>query len=260
MLLFAFRNRIPVIGISDKYVKSGVLLALSFDSEDIGRQAGELANRILSGEDVKKFSLIKPRMVKLSINLNTAEKIGIKITIKPIINIQNIVASGTVGMDLNLNTLAMKLDNTEYEPEQFPGLVYRLTDPKVATLIFRSGKIICVGARSTADAKIALKKTVKNIKKIGIRVNEDNIKVKIENIVVAVNLERDLNLDQLAFQLEDSEYEPEQFPGLVYRIYDPKVAFLLFSSGRVVCAGAKSLDSVKLAVKRLEAKLKSLGS
>lgn len=79
MLLFAFRNRIPVIGISDKYVKSGVLLALSFDSEDIGRQAGELANRILSGEDVKKFSLIKPRIVKLSINLNTAEKIGIKI-------------------------------------------------------------------------------------------------------------------------------------------------------------------------------------
>ena len=79
MLLFAFRNRIPVIGISDKYVKSGVLLALSFDSEYIGRQAGEIANRILEGEDIKEFSLVKPRMVKLSINLNTAEKIGIKI-------------------------------------------------------------------------------------------------------------------------------------------------------------------------------------
>jgi transcription initiation factor TFIID TATA-box-binding protein len=73
-----------------------------------------------------------------------------------------------------------------------------------------------------------------------------------------VNLERDLNLDQLAFQLEDSEYEPEQFPGLVYRIFEPKVAFLLFSSGRVVCAGAKSLNDVKKAVKKLESKLRSL--
>jgi len=80
MLLFAFRNRIPLIGISDKYVKDGVLLALSFDSEDIGRQAGEMANRILEGKDIKEFSLIKPRMVKFSINLNTAEKIGIKIS------------------------------------------------------------------------------------------------------------------------------------------------------------------------------------
>lgn len=79
MLLFAFRNRIPLIGISDKYVKDGVLLALSFDSEDIGRQAGEIANSILSGGDIKKFSLVKPRTFKFSINLNTAEKIGIKI-------------------------------------------------------------------------------------------------------------------------------------------------------------------------------------
>jgi len=151
------------------------------------------------------------------------------------------------------------LEASEYEPEQFPGLVYRLDEPRVATLIFRSGKIICVGARSTAAAREALKIVVKRIKKIGIRVNEDLIRVKIENIVVAVNLEKDLNLDQLAFQLENSEYEPEQFPGLVYRIFEPKVAFLLFSSGRVVCAGAKSLDSVKLAVKKLEAKLRSLG-
>ncbi len=75
---------------------------------------------------------------------------------------------------------------------------------------------------------------------------------------MAVNLGRELNLDQLAFQLEDSEYEPEQFPGLVYRIFEPKVAFLLFSSGRVVCAGAKSLGSVKTAVKKLETKLRSL--
>ncbi len=174
------------------------------------------------------------------------------------IKIENVVASTDIKKIISLDKLLTILEDSEYEPEQFPGLVYRLTEPRVATLIFRSGKIICVGARSTAAAKVALRKTVKNIKKIGIRVNENAIKVKIENIVVAVNLERDLNLDQLAFQLEDSEYEPEQFPGLVYRIFEPKVAFLLFSSGRVVCAGAKSLNDVKKAVKKLESKLRSL--
>ncbi len=175
------------------------------------------------------------------------------------IKVENVVASTDIKKIISLDKLLTVLEASEYEPEQFPGLVYRLDEPRVATLIFRSGKIICVGARSTADAKIALRKTVKNIKRIGIRVNENNIKVKIENIVVAIDLGKPLNLDQLAFRLEDSEYEPEQFPGLVYRIYDPKVAFLLFSSGRVVCAGAKSLDAVKLAVKKLEAKLKTLG-
>lgn len=175
------------------------------------------------------------------------------------IKIENVVASTDIKKIISLDKLLTILPSSEYEPEQFPGLVYRLDEPKVATLIFRSGKIICVGARSTSAAKEALKKTVRNIKKVGLRINENSIKVKIENIVVAVNLEKDLNLDQLAFKLEGSEYEPEQFPGLVYRIPEPKVAFLLFSSGRVVCAGAKSLEDVKKAVKRLKKKLSELG-
>ena len=85
-------------------------------------------------------------------------------------------------------------------------------------------------------------------------------KIKIENVVASTDIKKIISLDKLLNVLESSEYEPEQFPGLVYRIYDPKVAFLLFSSGRVVCAGAKSLDSVKKAVAKLEAHLKALKS
>jgi len=176
------------------------------------------------------------------------------------IKIENVVASTDIKKVISLDKLLTVLESSEYEPEQFPGLVYRLDEPKVATLIFRSGKIICVGAQSTSAAKEALRKTVKNIKKIGVRVNENAIKVKIENIVVAINLGKELNLDQLAFKLEGSEYEPEQFPGLVYRIEEPKVAFLLFSSGRLVCAGAKSIDQVKLALKKLKKRLAELKS
>jgi len=184
------------------------------------------------------------------------EKMVTKKKIK--IVVENVVASTDVKKTLSLDKLLTVLEDSEYEPEQFPGLVYRISEPKVATLIFRSGKIICVGARSTGKAKIALKKVVKNIKKSGARVNENKIRVKIENIVVSVDLKKELNLDGLAFELESSEYEPEQFPGLVYRILDPKVAFLLFSSGRVVCAGAKSLADVKTAIKILQKKLRQL--
>ena len=111
------------------------------------------------------------------------------------IKIENVVASTDIQKVISLDKLLNILEASEYEPEQFPGLVYRLDEPRVATLIFRSGKIICVGARSISAAKIALRKTVHNIKKIGIRVNENKIRVKIENIVVAINFGKELNLD-----------------------------------------------------------------
>ncbi|MCD6092804.1 MAG: TATA-box-binding protein [Candidatus Aenigmarchaeota archaeon] len=177
---------------------------------------------------------------------------------KPKMVVENIVASTKVDATIPLDRLLTVLEASEYEPEQFPGLIFRLNEPKVASLIFRSGKIICVGARSVAEAKTALKEIVRRIKRVGIRVNENDIKVRIENIVVAIDLKRELNLDTLAFQLEASEYEPEQFPGLVYRLFEPKVAFLLFSSGRVICAGAKGLADVKRAVEILQKRLKKI--
>lgn len=172
--------------------------------------------------------------------------------------IENVVASTNIDKPIPLDKLLTVLEASEYEPEQFPGLVYRLKEPRAASLIFRSGKIICVGARSVPEVKKAIMEIVKKIKKAGVKVDEKKLKIKIENIVVTVNLEKELNLDELAFSLEASEYEPEQFPGLVYRLFEPKVAFLLFSSGRIVCAGAKSFSDVKRAISILERKLKSL--
>ncbi|MCD6381593.1 MAG: TATA-box-binding protein [Candidatus Aenigmarchaeota archaeon] len=178
----------------------------------------------------------------------------------PKMHIENVVASTGINKTIPLEKLLGVLESSEYEPEQFPGLVFRLDEPKVASLIFRSGKIICVGARSISEAKRALREIVRRIKKVGIRVDENKIRVKIENIVVAIDLEKELNLDSLAFNLESSEYEPEQFPGLVYRLTSPKVAFLLFSSGRIICAGAKTLDEVKKAVTILQKNLRKVGS
>ncbi len=79
ILLFSFRNGLPLIGLSEKYVKSGALFALSFDSEDIGRQAGEMAGKILDGHSVESVGIHSPRLLKLSINIKTAEKIGLDV-------------------------------------------------------------------------------------------------------------------------------------------------------------------------------------
>jgi transcription initiation factor TFIID TATA-box-binding protein len=97
--------------------------------------------------------------------IKSLEKINIKIKIKPKINVQNIVASGSVGMDLNLNVLAMKLENTEYEPEQFPGLVYKLPQAKATFLLFSNGKIVCTGTKSEEQVNDAVDKLIENLKK-----------------------------------------------------------------------------------------------
>jgi len=145
----------------------------------------------------------------------------------------------------------------EYEPEQFPGLVYRMKNPKSAALIFGSGKIVCTGARSIEDVKTVFKKVVQIVQSSGTKVPK-NYKMQVENIVASARLEANLNLDKIAFNLENSEYEPEQFPGLVYRMTEPKVAFLLFGSGKIVCTGARSIGDVRTAVEKVSKQLKKI--
>ena len=98
--------------------------------------------------------------------IKSLEKISIKIKVKPEIKIQNIVASGSVGMDLNLNKLAMDLDHTEYEPEQFPGLVYKLPDTRTTFLLFSNGKIVCTGTKSEKKLNEAVDKLIVTLKKM----------------------------------------------------------------------------------------------
>ena len=175
------------------------------------------------------------------------------------IKIENVVASTSLGVDIPLEAIVSKLEGTEYEPEQFPGLVYRLKKPKAAALIFGSGKIVCTGARSIEDVNIVFKKIVETIESSGIKVPK-NYKIQIENIVASAKLESTINLDTVAFELENSEYEPEQFPGLVYRLDQPKVAFLLFGSGKVVCTGARKVEDVNVAIKKVSKKLKEINA
>ncbi|MCD6368075.1 MAG: TATA-box-binding protein [Candidatus Aenigmarchaeota archaeon] len=175
------------------------------------------------------------------------------------IKIENVVASATLNTRIPLDKVVARIPGTEYEPEQFPGLVYRIKDPKAASLIFSSGKIVCTGARSPELARKAVKKIIESIKKARIKI-KGKPKIRIENIVASAKIDAVLKLNEIAFLLPNAEYEPEQFPGLVYRIKDPKVAFLLFGSGKIVCTGGRSVNDVKKAIKKLEDELKELGA
>ena len=176
------------------------------------------------------------------------------------IKVQNIVASTTFAEKLDLDMIAQSLEEAEYEPEQFPGLVYRLTEPKTATLLFRSGAANCTGAKTIDDVKTNIKIIAEKLEKIGVEVFKDH-DIVIQNIVATSDLGGELNLSEVAVALglENVEYEPEQFPGLVYRLDDPRVAMLLFGSGKIVCAGARNMDDISLAVDKVSKELISLG-
>jgi transcription initiation factor TFIID TATA-box-binding protein len=174
------------------------------------------------------------------------------------IKIENVVAFTSLGKDISLTRLVEKIDDVEYEPEQFPGLVYRIQDPRAAALIFSSGKIVCTGARSIEMSKEAMHKVVDRVRETGVDLPRQ-FDIKVENIVASSKIDAKLNLEEIAFSLENAEYEPEQFPGLVYRIREPRVAFLLFSSGKIICTGAHTLSDVQLALKKLKSKLEEIG-
>lgn len=174
------------------------------------------------------------------------------------IRIQNIVASASLEHDIPLLKLAEALPNTEYNPEQFPGLVMRIKDPKTSALIFSSGNIVCTGAKSMTKVKQAIKAIIKNINKIKIRIKVKPI-IKVQNMVASGNIGMDLNLNSLAIELKNTEYEPEQFPGLVYKLPGTRATFLLFSNGKIVCTGTRSEKKLKEAVDMLIKTLASTG-
>jgi transcription initiation factor TFIID TATA-box-binding protein len=153
--------------------------------------------------------------------------------------------------------LAETLSNTEYNPEQFPGLVMRIRDPKTTALIFSSGKIVSTGARSLKKVRESINEIIKAVAKIGVKVTIKP-KITVQNMVASGDIGLDLNLNELAMKLENSEYEPEQFPGLVYKLPGTKATFLLFSNGKIVCTGTKSESDLKSAVQTLAANLRKL--
>ncbi len=179
----------------------------------------------------------------------------IKTKSKNSLKIQNIVATASLGKDVPLTKLAKTIPTTEYNPEQFPGLVLRIKEPKSAVLVFSSGNLVCTGTKSITQVKLVIKQVIKTLRKINIKIT-DNPKITVQNIVASGSINISLNLNFLALELENTEYEPEQFPGLVYKLVKPNATFLLFSNGKLVCTGTKNNQQLNDSMIQLTKRIK----
>jgi transcription initiation factor TFIID TATA-box-binding protein len=179
---------------------------------------------------------------------------------KETLEIQNVVASTGIGHELDLQAVARDLDGADYDHEQFTGLVYRPDEHSQATaLIFRSGKMVCVGGTSVEGIHEAAHDTFDDLCDLGIPV-EENPEITVQNIVMSSDLGEMLNLNAIAIGLglANVEYEPEQFPGLVYRLDDPDVVVLLFSTGKMVIVGGTVPENAEAAVETISSRLTDL--
>jgi transcription initiation factor TFIID TATA-box-binding protein len=202
------------------------------------------------------------------------------------LTVVNVVASTRVAEELDLPDIAIQL-NCEYEPEQFPGVVYRVKDPKLAILMFRSGRAVCTGGKNKDNIHTGIERMIQDLRGAGIETwDKKDVEIEVQNMVATyalhypedylgrqkidtlelpkgeplAGLPRKLNLNHLTFHLpfDKVEYEPEQFPGLIYRLDFPKVVCLIFGSGKMVITGARHKSEILEAVEIIKDELADL--
>jgi len=176
------------------------------------------------------------------------------------IKIENIVAYAKISELLDTELIAEKIPNSSYNPDEFDGVSIKFDDLKIATVILSNGKIVSTGAKKLQDAESILKKLAKQVKDIGFEIKKD-YKIKIENVIASTDVKKELHLASIsnALILQNVDYKPEDFPGLIYRMEELCTVVLLFSSGKIVCTGAKSIDDAKKSINEIVGKLASIG-
>ena len=177
------------------------------------------------------------------------------------IQIENVVASTKLADEFDLHKIEAELVGAEYNKEKFPGLVYRTKNPKAAFLIFTSGKIVCTGTKNAEDVNLVITNIAEMLKSIGIQEIYPEPEINVQNMVASADLGTKLNLNAITLGLgmENVEYEPEVFPGLVYRIKVPKIVVLIFSSGKLVVTGGKTPNDCEEGVRIVRKELENMG-
>ena len=193
----------------------------------------------------------------------TTEPAGDGTDIKPEWKIENVVATVSIELEnpeekIDLNQIARKYTDCEYNPERFPGLVMRVEDPKATILIFSTGKMVVTGLRKASEAGTVVNNVISKMKKAKVSIKSEP-EITIQNIVASGDLHTSIDLNEAAIIMENAMYEPEVFPGLIYRMQEPKTVFLIFSTGRIVCTGGKTKEIVGEAIEKLVEQVKSYG-
>ncbi len=173
-------------------------------------------------------------------------------------SIQNIVVSVELNRDINLKHICEAYKDAEENLNKFPGICLRLKKPKCAILLFSNGKMVITGLKFSKDAPVVINRVIDRLNAIGIEIL-DEPNWRLVNLVLSLNFRQSIPLDEAALLLSHSIYEPEVFPGLIFRIQEPKAVFLIFSSGKVVLTGLKAESQILPAIKLLGKTLKEHG-
>eukprot|EP00047_Mylnosiga_fluctuans_P007872 m.5229 g.5229 ORF g.5229 m.5229 type:complete len:199 (-) comp1984_c0_seq1:194-790(-) len=164
--------------------------------------------------------------------------------------IQNIVVTVNLGCELDLKNIALHARNAEYNPKRFGAVTMRIREPRTTALVFSTGKMVCTGAKSEDNAYVAARKFARIVQKLGYKVSFKDFKVV--NMVARCDVRFPIRLEGLALSHSYCcTYEPELFPGLVYRMYSPKLTFLIFVSGKIVLTGGRSREQMQEAFENL---------
>jgi len=165
-------------------------------------------------------------------------------------SLQNIVSTVNLGCPLDLKRIALQARNAEYNPKRFAAVIMRIRNPRTTALIFGSGKMVCTGAKSEEDSLQAARRYARVIQKLGFPAKFRDF--KIQNMVGSVDVKFPIRLEALVLKhYQFCSYEPELFPGLIYRMMQPKIVLLIFVSGKVVLTGAKVRREIHEAFERI---------
>ncbi|CAD6205562.1 unnamed protein product [Miscanthus lutarioriparius] len=164
--------------------------------------------------------------------------------------LQNIVSTVNLDCQLDLQQIANSARNAEYNPKRVAAVIMRIRDPKTTALVFASGKMVCTGAKSEDHSKLAARKFARIVQKLGFPARFKDF--KIQNIVGSCDVKFPIRLEGLALASGTfANYEPEIFPGLVYRMVEPKIVILVFVSGKIVLTGAKVREEIYTAFENI---------
>lgn len=164
------------------------------------------------------------------------------------VKIVNIVGSGLIDAEFELERVAADLGSiAEYDPDKYPGLYLRLGEDIPLITLYRTGKYIVTGADSEEEASMVRARFLNLLFENGMIIEADDEWFQIQNLVCTGETGESLNLNALAIGLglETCEYEPEQFPGLIYRPSEFESVVLVFASGRVIITGCTNIDAAE---------------
>ena len=161
------------------------------------------------------------------------------------VKIENVVASSLVSREIDLERLSRLIPESEYNPDEHRAMLIRLKEPRSAVFLLQNGKLVCTGVKSLEEAERVVKNVCGMLENSGVETYKEP-KIEILGIVASADLGREIDLEEL--REEGVIYNPEEFPGLVYRIKEGVI--MVFESGKLVCIGRKE-EELKENVEKL---------